>query len=95
MNSKTKYHIEKYICLMGFILFITGFIFIIFTVNKINHTNVMANTTNTNISVIASWGLLLIGINIFILTCIYIYICKYRNNPSEITMEEPLLYKII
>ena len=85
MNS--KYNIEKYICLMGFILFIMGFIFIIFTINKINHTNVMTNTTNTNISVMASWGLLLIGINIFILTIIYIYVCKYRRTP----MEDPLL----
>lgn len=87
MNSKKKYNKNpegyKYICLIGFILLIIGLIFIIVTFNKLNHINIITNTTNTDVTVIASWGLLLIGISIFTLTGTYVYICRYKSIPIE------------
>lgn len=86
-NSNKNLQNYKYICLIGFILFIIGLIFIIVTFNKLNDVNIITNTTNNTRTVIASWGLLLIGISIFIITGTLVYICRYKSIP----IEEPLL----
>jgi len=88
MNYKTRCNLEKYICLIGLILFTIGSVFIIFSLTKLNNINLHINNTNTNhITILAGWGLLLIGLSIFIIISSMVYIIRYK----PISIKEPLL----
>ncbi len=67
--------IEKCICAFGLILFILGLLFIIVSFSTLPLNNI----TNTNIPIIAGWGLLLMAISLFIIIGI-INVRFYSNN---------------
>ncbi len=84
MNYKTRCHLEKYICFIGLLLFTIGLIFIIFSLNKLNNINLITNTTNTNnITLLASWGLLLLGLSLFMFVFGIFNMVRYKSKSTN------------